>query len=313
MTNIDSLEKTLSQHFVRPQKSERWAMYRLINPIIDFANQTLGLEAYFEFNQTSDHGGSQSVDIALLDGEKPVVLVEAKRADRKISAEQIGKYLTEGTRGIVSNGYHWILCSQGESKVLSAWNDATSTCIRAALIEIIEFIQLGKSDDTKWSPSNEYVSPSVTPYKPSKMTTAKRKCNPITVAKSVEESFTLIREHTNTTALERAFLDHLILSIQQSLTIIPSSCRIEFRDSRVSFFNEELSGQSKRVGRIELGKKQPDILVLTRLVNANADISEVATPQPADKGPHMRRFRLGEIEQARQFGTTLGKHLFATL
>ena len=83
--NLDELISLLEHHFHDPQPSERWAMYRLITPVIDYANQSMGLFPYFEYNQTSSHGTHQSVDIALLDDQEiPRVLVEAKRADRKV-------------------------------------------------------------------------------------------------------------------------------------------------------------------------------------------------------------------------------------
>lgn len=109
--NINELIDTLLPSLRDPQKSERWAMYRLIAPVVDFANITLGKMIFFEFNQTSAHGTSQSVDIALLSGAIPEVLIEAKRVGRVLSADQVDKYLVNGVRGIVSDGYHWILCN----------------------------------------------------------------------------------------------------------------------------------------------------------------------------------------------------------
>ena len=52
MLHTDLLQH-LEEHLRSPQKSERWAMYRLIVPVVDFANATLGMSDYFEFNQTS--------------------------------------------------------------------------------------------------------------------------------------------------------------------------------------------------------------------------------------------------------------------
>lgn len=313
MHKIEDLEEALSRHFASPQKSERWAMYRLINPVVDFAISEMGLEAYFEFNQTSTHGTSQSVDIALLDGGIPVVLIEAKRADRRISAEQIGKYLSDDVRGIVSNGYNWILCLEGESKQLSIWDDAKGACIRESLTEITDFIQTGKSEGSEWDTSSSYMPPSVKPSKPSKQIKATRENKPITVAVSIEHCQSLIRGHPKATVLEVAFLESVIASVQKAMKCIPTNCRVEFRESRVSFFNDELPGRSKRAGRIELGKKQPDILVLTSLVEEYGHISKIATPEPADKGPHMRRFRLSSTEQANLFGASLGSFIFESL
>ena len=68
---LDALCIQLAPHLEVPQKSGRWAMYRLIIPIVDLANSRFKLTACFEFSQTSAHGTSQFVDIALLDGRTP--------------------------------------------------------------------------------------------------------------------------------------------------------------------------------------------------------------------------------------------------
>jgi len=110
------LIKNLNYCFENSQPSERFAMYRLITPVVDFANELKGLNAYFEYNQTSEHRSHQSVDIALLGEDKPIVLIEAKRLRRRLSADQINKYLLEKTRGIVTDGENWILCLNGKNK-----------------------------------------------------------------------------------------------------------------------------------------------------------------------------------------------------
>ncbi|QWV06626.1 hypothetical protein KQ246_19790 (plasmid) [Pseudoalteromonas shioyasakiensis] len=101
-------------------------MYRLIVPIVDFANTSMNMEPYFEFNQTSAHKTSQSVDIALLDHEKPKVMIEAKRANRNIAPENIEKYLDNGVRGVVTNGFDWVLCHNSFHIVYSIWNNETN-------------------------------------------------------------------------------------------------------------------------------------------------------------------------------------------
>lgn len=155
---INDLEQQISVHLASPQKSERWAMYRLIAPVVDFANASMGLTAYFEFNQTSEHKTSQSVDIALLDGLKPKVMIEAKRLDRRIAAEQISKYLCADVRGLVTNGMHWIMCSNGLNKTLCMLDNEGNASAQS-IKEIVAFIQGNKFDSTGWSSSNNYVNP----------------------------------------------------------------------------------------------------------------------------------------------------------
>ena len=61
--NKTELLHILDSNYRQVQPSECWAMYRLITPVVDFANQRLKYTPYFEYNQTSDHGTYQSVDI----------------------------------------------------------------------------------------------------------------------------------------------------------------------------------------------------------------------------------------------------------
>lgn len=104
---FEELVNYLERQFAHPQPSERWAMYRLINPVIDYSTQETGLIPYFEYNQTSAHGTHQSVDIALLDKDsEPRIFIEAKRADRRVSPEQIEKYLESSDRGIAVQRLH---------------------------------------------------------------------------------------------------------------------------------------------------------------------------------------------------------------
>ena len=138
---IDALRFQLAPHLEAHQKSERGAMYRLIIPIVDLANSQLNLTACFEFNQPSAHGTSQSVDIALLDGRTPKIMIEAKGASRKIGSDQIGKYLPRDVRGIVTNGFNWILCFHDLSRSLSLWDAESETTNVDVISEIVGFIR----------------------------------------------------------------------------------------------------------------------------------------------------------------------------
>jgi hypothetical protein len=41
---MNDLLRQIQEHVNKPQKSERWTMYRLIAPVVNFANSTLGFE-----------------------------------------------------------------------------------------------------------------------------------------------------------------------------------------------------------------------------------------------------------------------------
>lgn len=316
MENLDTLASSLQQHLSEPQKSERWSMYRLIVPIVDFANTSMNLEPYFEFNQTSSHGTNQSVDIALLEeNKKPQVMVEAKRADKSIAPEQIDKYLHEGVRGAVTNGSDWILCINGRHTVETIWNAEVGEVNLGSLISVIDFLQ-GKVDDSEnWSNfSQAYVVPGVKLNKEPKTNKAKRHSNEVTKTKSIKEfraALAALKELDAPKEAEIEFLVALIDSIARTHGEIPSHCRFEFRSSRVSFFDQSATESSKRVGRIELGKREPDILVLTRLAALSGALNSIAPPRPHDKGGHMRRYRLPNIDTANSFGHALGTIIFS--
>lgn len=305
-----TLIQALGEHLAHAQKSERWAMYRLIVPIVDFANSTLKLTPYFEFNQTSAHGTSQSVDIALLYGDTPVSMIEAKRVDRSIGADQIDKYLVEDVRGIVSNGVNWILCLNGQSKALCIWDEETQKVNEEDVEEIVDFLFGSKPLSADWSRNREYIAAPIKPIKPKKPIKALRRSNPKCVAVKAGQCLIEVRNLSKATELELAFLEALVRSVSDHHGDIPSRSRFEFRSSRVSFFDESQSTPTKRTGRIELGKRHPDILVLTEIVNASPSLSKIAPPAPHDKGPHMRRFRLPDESSAMAFGIALGKVIF---
>lgn len=285
-------------------------MYRLIVPVVDFANSEMGLTAYFEFNQTSDHKTSQSVDIALLDGAEPKVMIEAKRVDRGISAEQISKYLRPGVRGLVTNGVHWVMCLDGGIKAVSLRDASDGKANLESLGEIVAFIRGEEHERTDWSENAAYVKPIVKPVRPHKPDRAIRKSNPIEVATDASAFRTLLAQLPSASRLDMTFLDSMASQFETQ-SGLPSHLRAEVRSSRVSFFDSRIASRSTRVARIELGKNQPDILVLTTLASASKDLARIATPTPHDKGPHMRRFRLFDEVQARSFGVELAKVLTA--
>lgn len=279
-------------------------MYRLIAPVIDYANESLGLKAYFEFNQTSAHGTSQSVDIALLDGLNPVVMVEAKRLDRRIAAEQISKYLPPGVRGVVSNGQSWVMCIDGSSKAVSLCQPPEHILSVTTLDEIVGFVRGGPASGPGWSTEGSYVDPLIVPGKPAKESKAHRISNPVQRAVSIEMMRREFGSLAHASNRERLFLATMAHGFEQTRGI-PGHLRCEVRSSRVAFFDERRGGRSQRVGRIELGKQHPDILVLTELLGPGNELSQIAMSTPHDKGPHMRRFRLGDDSQTQRFAEAL--------
>jgi hypothetical protein len=299
--SLQDLVTQLTAQFSNPQPSERWAMYRLINPVVDFANESMDLLPYFEYNQTSSHGTHQSVDIALLDKHGvSKILVEAKRADRKVSPEQIAKYLDKTDRGIVTNGYIWILCLQDKHEALRVFTDSIDI---GALKKVIGFIQGSADLDAKPNSVKDVYINTVKPKRIVNKAKISRPTHPVEVTNTSEEFLTFINSVDGRPDNELALLMSIEYFLKTSSS--PENLNIETRKTRVSFFDDRLPRNERRMARIELHKSQPDILVRTWLVEKHSVLASIAQPTIHDKGPHMRRFRLSSKNQSEEFGRKL--------
>ncbi|CUI84399.1 Uncharacterised protein [Achromobacter xylosoxidans] len=108
------LDTPFGEKPIRPQPSERWAMYRLICPVTDAALEISGLEAFYEYSQPNGPNKRLSADIAIVQGSRPVWLIEAKKFARKLHPGLIDCYLRPGMMGVVTNGNHWIFLVRGK-------------------------------------------------------------------------------------------------------------------------------------------------------------------------------------------------------
>jgi hypothetical protein len=303
----------IEKHLNSPQPSERWAMYRLITPVVDFANSDskMGLHPYFEFNQTSEHKTYQSVDIALLDkANRPVVMIEAKRVDRLMYAEQIAKYLylTPDVRGVVTNGIHWILCLNKQNKIISILDSKNKRVKESNFDAIVSFIRGEELEGDDWSSENQCIKPSIVPDRLRKEINGHRKSNPIDKVTDLKAMRNAVAKLSSSSKLDVTFFQALLNGLERQGGF-PPHLYGEVRSSRIVLFDNRITARSKRVARIELGKDQPDILVLTALTQLAKQLEITVAATPHDKGPHMRRFRLSDGSQASRFGGALAEAL----
>lgn len=276
-------------------------MYRIIAPVVDVANESQVLVPYFEYNQKSAHGTHQSVDIALLnEASIPVVLIEAKRADRKVTPEQIAKYLEPGVRGVVTNGFTWILCDQNEHEVVQLFDDGVNA---KALQRIIAFIRSGALVQKRSNTTESIYSHRFKPERIVNKQKINRNQHPVDKHNELSSFRNFVASVDTRPESEATLLKAILDGFDDQ--VFRTSLGIETRDTRVTFSNSSLPHRESRLARIELGKKHPDILVRTWIVNAFPVLAEIATPTIHDKGAHMRRFRLGSTEEAHRFGTAL--------
>lgn len=302
--DIETLIRRLTTHFNAHQHSERWAMYRIITPVIDFACIGTSLHSRFEFNQTSAHGNSQSVDIALLEGKTPRVLVEAKRIGRSISYEQIEKYLELGVIGIVSNGIDWIFCQDGTAFYNQLWDKKTGEisveCVRRIVQFVATHVASGEEIQTH---ANKRSIPR--PTKPAKPNVAKRKVNDVSKITSAKELNSFAEKLMNGTEADKAFLT----GFAEKFISKPEHIEVEARATRMSVWSL-LSGSKKRQMRIEFGKGKPSTLVRTSIVDGDMALREDFNHERHDKHGDMREYRPSSVDVAAELGRHIGAHFY---
>lgn len=293
--DLDTLVRYLTHHFSAPQPAERWAMYRLITPVVDLACQTTGNQPFFEYNQTSTHNTSQSVDIALLDEGKPRVLVEAKRAQRSISRDQIDKYLDPGLSGIVSNGADWILCRDTASCHVRIWNEVDKRVSRDKVKFIIDFIIEGDISGDQIDHKGD-IAPVLRPEQPLKARRANRKMLPVENIKSAKELSNNFDGNKRLKHLDREF----IAAFAKAFDRVPENFEIQARETRMSVWCQS-SPKRERLMRIEFGKNNPSVIVKTKIV-AETEWDDIFKHHRHEKHGGMREFRPASPDQARSLG-----------
>ena len=216
-------------------------------------------------------------------------------ADRKVTHEQIEKYLNGPARGIVTNGYVWVLCAGGKHRAVTLYVDKVDM---NALADIVGFIRGEPLDHFEPASESATYSAGVRPLVARKRTKASRPMHETHAVHSSAGFSAFISTLEKSPPNEQALLTGIADALAESS--YPEYLRIEARKTRISFFSER-----QRLARIELGKLQPDVLVLTSIVGQHPSLGDLATPTIHDKGAHMRRFRLGEKNQCQSFGASL--------
>lgn len=301
--NIGDLVRLLEKALVAPQKSERWCIYRIVLPVVDYAIEEMNVRAFFEYNQTSRHRQSQSVDIALLgQDERPVLVVEAKGIERTISSDEVTRYLIECSRGVVSNGVEWCLRDENFSSRINLVTEDLRHVDTLGLEAIIAFIR-GKNPN--WVEGQQKLLPRQKNVdRPKKTEKAERKSQPVTVLKDPQECLMFVQSLPRLSPLDRLFVQMLC----EKLRKFSPKLRCEGRSTRLVFF--ESVGQS-RLLRIEFGKREPSIILKTSLVDENLSLSERETSSPHNKHAGFREFRPSSSDQVEKLANAFAKILSA--
>lgn len=122
-------------------------MYRLICPVVDLALARNGLEAFFEFSQPNGPNKRLSADIALIRGEQPVWLIEAKRFTQSLHPDLVAPYLKPGMMGAVTNGNHWVFIVRGQTIVLGPMIKSNGSRDLNVEAEVVSILTLLSEDD----------------------------------------------------------------------------------------------------------------------------------------------------------------------
>lgn len=208
------------ERIIKPQPSERWAMYRLICPVVDAACELSGLEPFFEYSQPNGPNKRLSADIALMaEGRKtPVWVVEAKKYDRALDPGMIDAYLNPGAMGVVSNGNQWIFkiaCQYLSVGPLLTRDGRLDLAIYQMLVAMIAAVDensaLALSNEWKaaWQPTGKLAGPKM--WKVSGGT-GSRAYHEKSRYETLSEAAAAARQYAAPGKLSATFLDQILTS-----------------------------------------------------------------------------------------------------
>ena len=291
---------------ITPQPSERWAIYRMICPIVDSATAASGLVSYFEFSQPNGPNKRLSADIALLNNNKPVWLIEAKKFGKKLDPGLIAPYLTDGVMGVVTNGNYWIfvICQKiyVAGPVLSEHGEAIfdiQTVIISLLSQTNEDAAASLACKTLSAWSGHIISKRPTVWTLNKGLGSREFAKKVIynrLSDAVLEVLPLVVEGSPT--------ELLLEELQQSGAEIPGG-RIEVSKNRLVWWLQS----GARAIRLNLKSRQIDMLASNRLIEAVGKTLIRASIKMHDKNYEMSVLRATEVDEVRSLVALFSKKI----
>jgi len=299
------LIKNLENQISLAQQSERWVMYRLINPIVDYACGLTGQLPYFEYPQAKDTPASEKIDIGIFDNFNPKIFIEAKKLRKKIDPDLITHYLKDHIIGIVSNGYNWIIAikkdSSFEYSYLTIFKDEKIDLSNLDLLISVltnqntEMLLLQKSFN--WRKDKIEIGNNLKTFIPPYQKAAKIYHEHKNFDKP-DEAKKFIQDFEHISDIQNSFCFNFLDEIENK----KENLYFKIRKSRLSWFSPY-----KRLGRIEFNGEKGSILVATEIVEANPQLDRIIASKVHSKHRGMRVYDIFDEKTAAIFGKELGK------
>lgn len=304
----EELIQHLQYHFANVQKSERWVMYRLVNPIVDYACEQTKWLPFFEYVQASQVRTVQSVDIALLEDNKPRIYIEVKKIDKELSPDLVNKYLPDNLIGAVTNGCDWIFASQQKYLYLSLLHESGFRINEHDLDVIIDILRHPDHHhlvkiDAELEIETRVMKKKFSKPKSIQLQKAEKKDYPKSQFDSAQSALNAVNTRTDIPDLTRMFL----LSFLSKANKHRRGIYFEMNENRFVWFDVNLHTQSNRLGRVLLKGGIPDILIFTQLVSKNPRLEQIVRSEIHKKTADMRLFRFVDPQVAKNFGEELGR------
>jgi hypothetical protein len=288
---------------LRPQPSERWAMYRLICPVVDRACDESGLEPFFEYSQPNGPNRRLSADIALMRRDQPIWLIEAKKFSQRLHPDLVAPYLKEGMMGIVTNGNYWVFCVNGKTFTAGPLLNDSRHVERTILDQLVSLIATEKEEhalaqshawNTEWVPFQRYARPEVwrtSAAKGTRLFAEKQRFS------TLRDAVLNAKEHVASDSVIGFFLEEIIESGQEI-----SVGEIEVSEKRLIWWLPD----GRRGARINLEGRHLEILFLNEFLDLYGRTRILGSLKMHDKNHAMsvcKATTLGEIRSVvRLFG-----------
>ena len=300
------LIKLLESQMRKPQQSERWVMYKIINPIVDYACELTSWYPYYEFPQAKLTPASQKIDIGIFENLEPRVFVEAKKIRKRIDPDLILPYLRGNIIGLVSNGYNWIIIVKNGSYYIYSYITIFNNglVIEKNLDLIISSLTLRNPRDLvkeiqyNWTTDVVEIGNNLKTFIPPYIK-AKKIYHEHQSFKNPSAGIKIIKSFENISNIQNSFCIHLLDEIK----VNKENLYFEIRKSRMSWFFKPI----KRIGRIEFNGRKANILVKSEIVLNNPKLDKIVKSKVHSKHRGMRVFDIFDEDTTIIFGRELGK------
>jgi hypothetical protein len=260
---------------------------------------------FFELSQPNGPNRRLTADIALVSGDKPIRLIEAKKFSKTLDPGYITHYLSKEVMGAVTNGNYWIFVLGQTSYVAGPILDEHGDPNQELQFHIISVLKQTNLKSAKnlagkffatWSANAPSIKPKV--WSINKGLGTREYATKQTyerLSDALAEARAFVAENSPT---------EMLLEELQEMGSEIARGTLEVSENRLVWWLPN----GKRAIRLNLKSRQIDMLALTELISLVGENTITASIKMHDKNRNISVIRATNIDEVRVMGSESGRY-----